>query len=272
MEYNIVATRKENLELYSDLLSKVFTDTSKYSVEFLNWQYFENPAGDVIGFDAFFGEELAAHYVTIPVIYQRENRIAKGLLSLNTATGKAHQGKGLFLKLAKATYDEASRKGFEFIIGVANQNSTHGFVNKLGFKLINKLEVKVYMGSIKEKIITNQTFHAIHDKAFMQWRLNNPKGNYYYSQKAIYSATHLPFFKSLMTLNTLTENNKLPKAGFNPFKISIGLNLNPPSLGISLPEKLKPSPLNLIFKNLSSKDMDVNSGNCYFELIDFDAY
>ncbi|MCW3076247.1 MAG: hypothetical protein JWO32_856 [Bacteroidetes bacterium] len=272
MEYNIVATKRENLGLYSDLLSNVFTETSKYSLEFLKWQYFENPAGDVIGFDAFLGDELAAHYVTIPVLYKWGNRIIKGVLSLNTATGKAHQGKGLFLKLAKATYEEASRQGFEFVIGVANQNSTHGFINKLGFKLINKLEVKVYMGSVNEKKISENIFHACHDHPFMKWRLKNPKGTYFYSQQSIYSSTHLPFFKSLMTAGASPENNTLPKAGFNPFKISIGLNMNLPSFAINLPDRLKPSPLNLIFKNLSGNTMEVSSSNCYFELIDFDAY
>ena len=151
MEYELMPSKRDKLELYSKLLSEVFTDTKKFTLDFLDWQYFKNPVGDVVGFDAFYNNELVAHYVTIPVVYKFNDKTLNGLLSLNTATKAEHQGKGLFTKLASDTYDLAKEKGYKFIIGVANQNSTHGFIKKLGFDLVGKLDVKIYLGTIKQK-------------------------------------------------------------------------------------------------------------------------
>ena len=50
--------------------------------------------------NAFYNNELVAHYVTIPVVYKFNDKTLNGLLSLNTATKAEHQGKGLFTKLA----------------------------------------------------------------------------------------------------------------------------------------------------------------------------
>jgi hypothetical protein len=272
MEYSLEQVKQENLPLYSKLLSEVFPETKKYTTEFLNWQYFKNPAGKVIGFDAFYNGELVAHYVTIPVNYTFNNKVINGLLSLNTATSKQHQGKGLFVKLSSATYELGTKEDYKFVIGVANQNSTHGFIKKLGFELIGKLDVKVFLGSVNPALPNNTFFKSSWNTESVNWRLNCPGAMYYADSNSVYSKTHLPFFKSVLSSLPVFKNNQLNKIGFNPFKISIGLNLNPPTFAINLPEKLKPSPLNLIFKNLSRENLNINKENCYFELIDFDAY
>ena len=41
--------------------------------------------------------------------------------------------------------------------------------------------------------------------------------------------------------------------------------------GFKIPEFLKPSPLHLIYKNLSS-EIDLNRRNIHFEAINFDAF
>lgn len=272
MDYDLIPTKKENLELYSKLLSGVFKETNKFTIDFLNWQYFKNPHGDVLGYDAFYNGELVAHYVTIPVVYTLNNTFIKGLLSLNTATTSDHQGKGLFTKLASATYTLAKEKGYDFIIGVANQNSTHGFIKKLGFNLIGKLEVKIYIGSLKEHTNSSNYFRATWNESSLNWRLKCPSSTYFKKGNSIYSNTHIPLIKSLMLTKTDAIITDLNKINFIPFKMTIGFNLGKPSFSINLPEKLKPSPLNLIFKDLSVTGLNVSKKNCYFELIDFDAY
>ena len=66
-EFKQTQTDDESLIRYSKLLSTVFPGTSKYTFEFLKWQYLDNPLGIVVGFDAFYENKLVAHYVTIPV-------------------------------------------------------------------------------------------------------------------------------------------------------------------------------------------------------------
>src|ERR1700754_5049888 len=122
MSYQLipVETTTDKLQAYAHLLSAVFTDTSKFTFDFLRWQYADNPVGKVVGYDAYLGDELAAHYVTIPVLYTLDGQEKKGLLSLNTATDPKPQGKGLFTQLASKTYELAAEMGYEFVIGVAN--------------------------------------------------------------------------------------------------------------------------------------------------------
>ncbi len=272
MEYELMPSKRNKLELYSKLLSEVFTDTKKFTLDFLDWQYFKNPVGDVVGFDAFYNNELVAHYVTIPVVYKFNDKTLNGLLSLNTATKAEHQGKGLFTKLASDTYDLAKEKGYKFIIGVANQNSTHGFIKKLGFDLVGKLDVKIYLGTIQQKKDNKLFFKAIWTKDILEWRLKNPDAIYFSKRTTIYSATHIPFIKSLLLTTAESKVEHIKSINFIPFKLSIGLNIGDATFAINLPERFKPSPLNLIFKNISGDELKISKDNCYFELIDFDAY
>jgi GNAT superfamily N-acetyltransferase len=116
---------------YSTLLSDVFGKPELFTKEYLQWQYADNPDGTIVGFNAYQGETLAAHYVTQPMEAVINGVKRRGLLSLNTATHPQHQGKGLFVKLADRTYTYAAEHGYDFVIGVANQNSVHGFTKKL---------------------------------------------------------------------------------------------------------------------------------------------
>ena len=56
MDYIIkkVEVTESNLKKYSHLLSLVFSNTNKFTLKFLEWQYKDNPQGLVEGFDAFY--------------------------------------------------------------------------------------------------------------------------------------------------------------------------------------------------------------------------
>ncbi|WP_304189948.1 hypothetical protein, partial [Phenylobacterium aquaticum] len=74
------------LEAYGAMLGQVFGRADKFTPDSLAWRYRDNPAGAVVGADAWAGETLAAHYVTCPAAMTLEGAPARGLLSLNTAT------------------------------------------------------------------------------------------------------------------------------------------------------------------------------------------
>jgi len=272
MEYVFKRTAysAEMLEKYSVLLSSVFTDTKKYSPAFLEWQYGKNPMGKVMGYDAWFGTELAAHYVALPVDYSYEGKTIKGLLSLNTATNSAHQGKGLFTKLAERTYESAAQEGYKFVIGVANQNSTHGFLKKLGFKLLSQLEVRIFAGKTPESMVAQKKFHSLWNEESAKWRMGNPENSYFKNGGALVAKTHIGIIDAVLT--NRNEFNTEGLAGRSALlKMTIGLNNNK-GFSIGLPASLKPSPLNLIFKPLDGFLNDINSDTVFFELADFDAY
>lgn len=274
MEYKFIKTdtTKEKIKIYSELLSTVFFNTNKFSVDFLTWQYVNNPNGKVVGFDAYSGNTLAGHYVAIPVSYYINGKIRKGLLSLNTATHADHRGKGLFTQLANRTYDEAKQQGYEFVIGVANQNSTHGFLKKLGFYLIAPLTVKTGIGSINFDKNLDYPAKPNWNKEALQWRISNPEANYLIHKNTIISTTDKGGIYAQLFSN---NDNSLSLTSKKPyFKLWIGLakDLNCKGLFFNLPKRLKPSPLNLIFKDLTGGLPKINKEDILFELIDFDGY
>ena len=118
----------------------------------------------------------------------------KYALSLNTAVADRGRGQGLFTSLAEATYTSARQAGCEAIIGVANAQSTPGFLGKLGFTLVGPLKVSILLprpfprGEGVERISLaglssedlqrfqpgQSSVMRVWDSAELAWRLNDP--------------------------------------------------------------------------------------------------
>ena len=58
-----------NIAEHIALLKICFPDSTIFSPEYLRWLYGENPAGDVVGFDALLVYSLTATFVTIPSMF-----------------------------------------------------------------------------------------------------------------------------------------------------------------------------------------------------------
>jgi hypothetical protein len=279
MAYDIrpVIAHDSEIQKTSELLRNVFKK-QHFTPGFLKWQYFDNPAGQAIGYNAWTEtEEIAAHYVTQAVLYNWNGRIVKGLLSLNTVTHPMHQGKGLFLELAEKTYGAAASSGFEFVIGIANQNSTHGFVNKLGFYLVGRLDAKLGLGNIQYFNKPIYDFERCWDKASLEWRLSNPQFQYEIKRENILATTGKLGIKAMIGKFSSEILSGLPSSdlGTDFLKLWIGTDPNinwKGSFYFSIPEKLKPAPLNLIFKDLSGKGRNIDLSKVRFQAMDFDAY
>ncbi|MDW7761288.1 MAG: GNAT family N-acetyltransferase [Acidobacteriota bacterium] len=266
----------------TNLLKLVFQDNVK-SPEFIRWQYNLNPAGPAVGYNAYRGDVLAAHYVTQPMTALFQGKKVKGLLSLNTATHPDHRGKKLFTILAEMTYDHARTQGYEFVIGVANADSTHGFLRKLGFTLVKPLDVKIGMGTFAVPEEDPYEYRRDWDRDLLEWRLANPKVPYETKRWGDHFAVLAPtgkmgvkavigyFPMSLYPEKPLPR----PKRSANPVKIWLGSDPRltwKKNLYFNFPKKLKPSPLNLIFKDLTDGNRTVDAETLRFMAIDFDAY
>lgn len=272
-------TDPAHIRSYAKLLSSVFTGTHKYTPEFLNWQYLLNPDGKVLGFDAWKNDALAAHYVTIPLTASVNNKTVRGLLSLNTATRPEHQGKKLFTRLAEQTYRLAGDEGYQFVIGVANANSTPGFINKLGFSLIAPLDVKLGLGYFKTRESLHQSgFHPKMDAEKLAWRVACPGNRYTKSSNDgrhyVFSPTGIAGIQAQMGVFSNAPDLDLPeRRSLQPLKLWIGhdpLN-NQKNKYVTLPDRFKPSPLNLIYLPLNGSDIP-DPETIQFSLMDFDAY
>jgi hypothetical protein len=279
-EFYPVTADEKDLRLISRLLQLVFPKSTVFTEAYLNWEYVKNPLGKIVGFNAFEQDQLAAHYVAQPLSARVNGTEQRGLLSLNTATHPQHQGKKLFTTLADKTYTLAAELGFKFVIGVANANSTPGFINKLGFQLVGPLEARVGFGKTKKNESEwNYAYERRWDTELLRWRLANPQHSYTVSAGQILAPTGtwgiqavMGEFDEKITAPFRTSSKKI---NLNPLKVWIGIDGRirwNKSWYAPIPQKLKPSPLNLIFKDLTGKGITLDVSNVKFQTIDFDAY
>ena len=274
---------QETLKKYQSLFLACFPKTNKFSFEYLNWLYSENPTGKALGFDAWDGDQLAAHYVCVPASVFIRGEKRNILLSLNTATHPRYQGQGLFTKLADMTYSAAAAAQFDGIYGVANSNSTPGFVKKLGFKLIQPLEAKVGWGRLDINFtnLKECQFMQAWNESSLQWRCANPNnkivrviknGRQQFFAKAIPNC--IQAYAELPT-DSGSISNSNQKFHLSPARLFIGLVTSGSSTFSSyfdIPQKVRPSPLNFIYRSLKEGEAAPDKGSIQFSFLDFDAY
>ena len=244
-------------------LMKICFPKTRFTREYLQWLYFENPSGNVAGFNLLKQGELIGHYACIPTnIAGRQ-----GYLSLNTATHPNSRGQGVFKLLAKETFDQFEREK-TFVVGVANQNSIDGFIKHLDFKHLGNLELR--LGQIKvptknSRIWTNED---------LEWKKKSLKNRI--EIKAISKSINLiklripfpPYFLFALTRTTIHPDHKnseyFTKVGF-----TVDWSRNHRAK-LKLPKALKPSPLNLILRDFSEENLGSTLNSWSF--VDFDAF
>ena len=280
MEYTFssIKTDQKSLSEILSLLKLTFPKAKKNSQAFVRWQYAENPIGPMFGYNAYYDNELVAHYALMPIVAEFSGKKEKGLLSLNTATHPDHRGKKLFPKLAQKSFQSAKEQGFGFVIGIANALSTPGFLHKLNFDFVGFLEAKIGIGKLKHKDIETQTsFRIDWNIENLTWRLANPSLDYKILNQEIICTTNYPFIKAIVT----KQRKKLVREEDLSFTKSGGLRLflgNDPNINwqkshfFDIPKKWRPSPLNMIFKDLTGQERKLNFSEVMFEVLDFDAY
>lgn len=279
----VPATGIDILKKYCTLFQNCFPQAEHLSEAYLSWLYWGNPEGSVVGYDAWDGDTLAAHYVCIPTRIKLYGRELRALLSLNTATHPDYQGKGLFTKLAELTYQDGAEAGFECVFGVANANSTPGFVRKLGFTLISPLEAKVGLGGFSSSWVNNVSeaeFSREWDTTTLAWRMTNPANPIALLRKnngviTCKSRTHwklINAYAEILPVAAASENHCRIGGACNVFIGLFPVNKFPSAAYIDIPKRFRPSPLNFIFRALNDRCTTPSRGNVLLSFLDFDAF
>lgn len=280
MSYNFRPIQTDDISIkeITDLLRITFPKAKKYTEQFVRWQYVDNPIGPMIGYNAYLGDELAAHYALMPIKAMVFGKEEKGLLSLNTATHPEHRGKRLFPTLAAESYKAAAEQGFGFIIGVANTQSTPGFLKKLDFQFVGRLDAKLGLGEIAgRKDVGTIDYQRLWDNASVAWRLANPELQYTVKNNRVLVATDSFGVQGILKDFDITYQlkNTQNNSGYRPIKLWIGIDDTidwKKSLYFNIPLKMRPSPLNLIFKDLTGSNRKFDFSGVRFSALDFDAY
>ena len=283
MDFNPITFDQTALAGYSALFDACFPGTNRFTKEYLRWLYVDNPDGKAFGFDARNNGVLAAHYVCVPVSAIVNGCPARVLLSLNTATHPQFQGKGLFTKLAAMTYDAAALAGFEGVYGVANANSTPGFIRKLGFQLVRPLDALIgvgRIGAVRGTPAKPLAFERIWDAASLNWRCASPYNLVQRKRHGdvwqFYSSAVGPWLQAYGEV-VLDDQIELSPTNLPLTPLKLYLGLIPDDVkGLrnyaAIPQRFRPSPLNLIYRSLATPGAKLDSSRINFSFLDFDAY
>jgi GNAT superfamily N-acetyltransferase len=282
MEYKPARFERETLAEYVALFTHCFPKAPPFTIDYLRWLYCTNPDGMAVGFDAWDGTRLVAHYVCIPGKARVDEREVRSLLSLNSATHAQYQGQGHFTRLAKLTYERGAKEGFDCVYGIANANSTGAFVHKLGFQLVQPLNAHIGFGSLGvdwDAVHRNTRFSRAWSPEGLAWRLDNPRSPVCTAPKPGYVA----FSAIANQLVRAYAEMRLPAAlplqstQANTSLLRICLGLLPEgsarySSYVNIPLGLRPSPLNFIYLALSDLPLRLEPGSLQVSFLDFDAY
>jgi len=115
------------------------------------WRYKRNPFGEGIIKLLFTENKLIGHYAVTPVNLIVDNRPVKSVFSLHTMTHPGFQKQGIFTYLAEEVYKTCQEKDYCFVYGFPNENSYHGFTNKLNWTGFGKMTVLEKNISIHDK-------------------------------------------------------------------------------------------------------------------------
>lgn len=134
------------VEATSALLARVFPDAQRISrPAYLRWLYEQSPFGPVIEANRDDDRGRAGHYALVPIALVADGAPRAGALSLNTAVDERARGGGVFVQLATEAIEDARRRGVRCVLGVANANSTPGFLRRLSFTLAGPLPATVLL-------------------------------------------------------------------------------------------------------------------------------
>jgi hypothetical protein len=166
---------------------------------------------------------------------------------------------------------------------VSNQNSTPGLIGKTGFKLICPLPTMLGIGPLKFELEERDVdYIPVWSRESLAWRIRNP--SYRYRLSAGNENTEIQVLTGSTGIAAVIGRfdsglfESVDTTGFftpNPIRLFIGLDRRikwKKSLYFNLPIRFRPSPLNLIYRDISGGNIRLEAGRMRFHAIDFDAY
>jgi hypothetical protein len=241
----------EELAETSALLLRVFPRARHLTPGYLAWLYRDNPDGRALGYNAWYGDRLVGHCGGVRLTANVEGRLQRGILLVNAAVEAEHRRRNITRRTTDPMFEEAAASGYGFAISTGNRYSTRPLLTR--FKMVGRLDA-------------------------FRWRLANPSGRYSVTTRdggcTIIARTPTKGLGAILYQGDnrwdVGETDERPPIG----RLWLGLD---PSLSwrkppfVSIPARLRPSPLNLLFKNLSD-DSVPQPERIVFRAIDFDAY
>lgn len=286
MEIELIQSNASRLEDYMVLYRACFPQADKLQFEYLTWLYKLNPEGEALGADAMCDGKVVGQVIALPGRYRLRGRLVRGLVAVNVAVHPGFQGKHLFKRLGLKMCEFGAKAGFEFVIGVANAAATPGWVRQMGFQLVGPLQARVGWGALHpeacERGIDEAMLYQEWSKQSLDWRVANPVNPVSLIDRGSRQLTALasagkPGLNVMAVLPSRAHAQVLASQRVCSWlmpKVFVGA-VPDYRFGINfqaIPERIKPSPLNLIYKNLVDSSDRVSLEKCFITFLDFDAF
>ena len=270
----------ENLVNYLNLYSKCF-NKKKFKLNYLNWLYNKNPTGNFIGIDCFDNKNLIGQVGAMPHEFIFNQKKVKFLISINVCVDPQYQGHWIFSKMLIRFEKLAKELNFNGIIGIANKAATPFWQRSIKMKKLGALDVFLGFGRLNfDKVNkSNYNFYTNWNKKKLDWRMKNPSNETYMQYRnnhcSVYSKTNFLFIDAYSPLIFIDKDLKFYSTKNRFYKpiVYCGLinDFKKTKLLFDLPNFLKPSPLNFLYKFFES-DTNLNREKIFFTFLDFDIF
>lgn len=272
----------EGIERTCRLLRVVYPHARQLTPAYLGRIYNGNPLGPTFGLSAFVNDELVGHFLMTRIVARIFGNREAGAGPVQLATHPGYEGKGLFTALVEESFGAARGRGCTFLSGVGNQHSTPLFVRKWGFQSICTLDVKLGVGPIPESRAGDECeLMRIWDAPSIAWRLQHPVKPYHVEYKDGIGHLYAPAGKPGIWVQVgafpahLLPNHLPPLRTQSPLRLFIAADKSRDwsrSLYVDVPVRLRPSPLHLLFHDLTDQKRRFNPSRVRYDVFDFDAY
>lgn len=270
------------IERSYELLRAVFPEARYLSPAYLERLYRGNPVGETLGFAAWAGDALVGHYLMIPVrsIVQGEEEL--GIWPFQLAVHPGYRGRSLFRVLVERSFERMADLGYTYIVGITNAQSTPIYVERFGCQLVRPLEVRLGLGTTPRPGAAEGFEYArVWTREGVSWRLGLPEHPYALVRRGDLGHLYAPTGRhgvavevAALPLEWLPGD--LPgHRSAQPLRLWIGADPTrnwSRSAYVPLPRRLWPSPLNLVFGDLSGRKRRLDPRRVRFSGFDFDAY
>ncbi|WP_459210772.1 GNAT family N-acetyltransferase [Aquimarina rhabdastrellae] len=177
MNYSIAPLSHKNIKDLLYLYEFVFGNT--YSLDFILKKFDTSYLGkSYYGHLAYHDKRPIAFHGAIPVLMEYQGRHEIAAQYGDAMTLPTYTGKGLFTKLGQLTDQQLQDDGISFVWGFPNQNSEYGYINKLHWNYVERMQgYKIKTAIIPlEKMVrkfkfTNQFYINRIKKAFEKYRV-----------------------------------------------------------------------------------------------------
>lgn len=256
----------------SALLRSVFTHAPHLTPAYLDWNYRQNPDGKAVACNAFAEGRLVGHMAALPLRATVDGVETFGMINQNGAIAPGHRGRGLQSGISAAMFEEGLRRGYRFALGVGNRYSTGPLLTR--FKMLKPLEARLGVGPLRRRDgVPAPSFERLWNAQSLAWRLADPQRAPSVRAGQVLAPTGIPGMSAI-----LHDSVDLPDSGpASPGPLRLYLGLDPAldlgrSAFLPIPARLRPSPLNLVWRDLTGAGYLPDPERMIFRGLDLDAY